>query len=59
MDSPGVRQVPEGSEEQGKNGGNWLRNHLWCLNDPRGKEIDDGDDDDDDVDLLVRTCFET
>ena len=25
----------------GKNGGNWLRNHLWCPNDPRGKGIDD------------------
>ena len=36
MDRPGVRQVPEGSGEQGKNGGNWLQNHLWCPNDPRG-----------------------
>ena len=35
IDRPGVRQVPEGSGEQ-KNGGNWLRNHLWCPNDPRG-----------------------
>ena len=24
MDGPGVRQVPEGSGEPGKNGGNWL-----------------------------------
>ena len=24
MDRPGVRQVPEGSGEQGKNGGKWL-----------------------------------
>ena len=24
MDGPGVRQVPEGSGEQGKNGGHWL-----------------------------------
>ena len=24
MDRPGVCQVPEGSGEQGKNGGNWL-----------------------------------
>ena len=22
--------------ENRKNGGNWLRNHLWCPNDPRG-----------------------
>ena len=22
-------------ENRGKNGGNWLRNHLWCPNDPR------------------------
>ena len=36
MDRPGVRQVPEGSGEQGKNRGNWLLNHLWCPNDPRG-----------------------
>ena len=25
-------------------GGNWLRNHLWCTNDPRGLRIDDNDD---------------
>ena len=36
MDRPGVRQVPEGSVTTGKNGGNWLRNHLWCPNDPCG-----------------------
>ena len=36
MDTPGVRQVREGSGELGKKGGNWLRNHLWCSNDPRG-----------------------
>ena len=35
IDRPGVWQVPEGSGEQGKNGGNWLQNHLWCPNDPR------------------------
>ena len=23
-------------ENREKNGGNWLRNHLWCPNDPRG-----------------------
>ena len=36
MDRPGVRQVPEGSGEQGKSGENWLQNHLWYPNDPRG-----------------------
>ena len=36
MDRPGVRQVPEGSGEQEKNGENWLQNHLWCPNDPHG-----------------------
>ena len=25
----------------GKNGGNWLRNHLWCPNDPRRSGIDE------------------
>ena len=34
MDRPGVRQVPEGSGEQRKNGENWFQNHLWCPNDP-------------------------
>ena len=24
------------SQRAGENGGNWLRNHLWCPNDPRG-----------------------
>ena len=36
MDRPGVRQVPGGSGEQRKNGGNWLRNHLWFPSDSRG-----------------------
>ena len=27
---------PRGQWRTGKNGGNWLRNHLWCRNDPRG-----------------------
>ena len=36
MDRPGVRQVPKGSGEQEKNEENWLRNQLWCPNDPRG-----------------------
>ena len=35
MDRPGVRQVT-GRRRKGKDGGNWLRNHLWCPNDPRG-----------------------
>ena len=25
-----------GQWRTGKNGGNWLQNHLWCPNDPRG-----------------------
>ena len=48
MDRPGVRQVPEGSGEQGENAEKWLRNHLWCPNDPRCYGIDDDDNDDDD-----------
>ena len=35
MDRPGVGQIPEDNGER-ENGGNWLRNHLWCPNDPRG-----------------------
>ena len=27
---------PRGQWRTGENGGNWLRNHLWCPNDPRG-----------------------
>ena len=38
LDLSGVRQVPEGSGQQ-KNGGNWLWNHLLCLNDPRCQAI--------------------
>ena len=41
MDRRGVHQVPEGSGEQGKNGGNRLWNHLWCPNDPRSQGIDE------------------
>ena len=26
---------PRGQWRTGKNGGNWLRNHLWCPIDPR------------------------
>ena len=29
-------QSPRGQWRTGKNAGNWLRNHLWCPNDPRG-----------------------
>ena len=36
MDRPGVRQVPEGSGEQERMEKTWLRNHLWCPNNPRG-----------------------
>ena len=35
---------PGGQWRTGKGRGNWLRNHLWCPNDPRGQGID-GDDD--------------
>ena len=44
MDRPGVRQVTEGSGEQGKNEENWLQNHLWCLTDRRSEGIDDDDE---------------
>ena len=27
---------PRGQWRTRKNGGNWLRNNLWCLDDPRG-----------------------
>ena len=43
IDRPGVRQVPEGSGEQGKTDKNWLQNHLWCPSDPRSEGIDDDD----------------
>ena len=33
----------------GKNGENWLQNHLWCPNDPHSYGIDDDDGDDDGV----------
>ena len=43
MDRPGVwngqawsSASPRGQWRTGKNGGNWLRNHLWCPNDPCG-----------------------
>ena len=31
-----AKSRPRGQLRTGKNGGNWLRNHLWCPNDPRG-----------------------
>ena len=34
---------PRGQWRTEENGENWLRNHLWCLNDPRGSGIDDDD----------------
>ena len=34
---------PRGQWRTGKNGGNWLWNHLWCPNVPRGYGIDDDD----------------
>ena len=36
MDRPGVRQSLRGQWRTGKNGGNWLLNHVWCPNDPHG-----------------------
>ena len=36
LTGPGVRQVPESSGNHIENGENWLQNHLWCPNDPRG-----------------------
>ena len=36
---------PRGQLKTGKNGENWLQNHLWCPNDPPGQGIDDHDDD--------------
>ena len=36
---------PRGQWRTGKNGENWLQNHLWCPNDPCGYRIDDNDDD--------------
>ena len=30
------KRVVENREKSGGNGGNWLRNHLWCPDDPRG-----------------------
>ena len=40
MDRSGVRQV-QGAVENRENGGKWLRNHLWCSNDPPGEEMDE------------------
>ena len=39
-------ESPRGQWRTGENGENWLQNHLWCPNDPRGKGIDDEYDDD-------------
>ena len=36
---------PKGQWRMGKNGENWLWNHLWYPNDPRDYGIDDDDDD--------------
>ena len=48
MDRPRIRQVAEGSGEQGEMQETGC--HLWCPNDPRGSGTDDNDDDDDDDD---------
>ena len=42
MDRPAAG--PRGQWKTGKNGENWLRNHLWCPNDLRCKGIDDDDE---------------
>ena len=44
---------PRGQWRTGKNWENWLQNHLWCPNDPRGQGIDDDDDVMKDVNLAV------
>ena len=31
-----ITKSPRGQWRTGKDGGNWLRNHQWCPNDPRG-----------------------
>ena len=31
-----IRASPRGQWRTGKNEENWLQNHLWCPNDPRG-----------------------
>ena len=54
LDRPGVRQVPEGSGEQGniKETGDEII-IMWCPNDPRGY----GGDDDDDEASTVRKQY--
>ena len=46
-----------GQWRTGEHGENWLRNHLWCPNDPRGKGIDDNDDADVGADQGTRFTF--
>ena len=36
MDQAWGSASPRGQWRTGENGGNWLRNHLWCPNDPHG-----------------------
>ena len=36
-----ISASPRGQWRTGKNGENWLQNHLWCPNDPRSYGIDD------------------
>ena len=42
--------------DNGGNGGNWLQNHLWGPNYPRGYGIDDFDDDDETMTPSVALC---
>ena len=44
---------PRGQWRTWKNGGNWLRSHLWCPKDPHSEGIDDGDDDNIDNDKIT------
>ena len=50
MDRPGVRQVTEGSGEEGKMEETGCEIICGAPNDTRGEGIDDNDDDDDDDD---------
>ena len=43
MDRPAFAKSQRAVESREKNGGNWLRNHLWCANDPCGYGIGEGE----------------
>ena len=48
---------PRGQWRTGENGENWLQNHPWCPNDPRGSGIDDDDDDDTNSERNKTACL--